>query len=434
MARARATGKAWSRALTVFLSASAVAGVAWGVKSMLEYSNARYGATTPDGTTYAAAVQHLLHGLPLYTPLQSKAYILTDASWGAGFVYPPTAVLALLPFAWLGIEGWRILNAVAFIFAALAIVRQERGRLTIVSTLLTLAYVLMNPFLWSAWANAQITPLLVAFMALGYLIPRLAGPVAAIGFLVKVFPGFMIIWAYRHERWIGVRNALLAGIVGVAITWPLFGASWFSFVTAMRNALPSCDVGIPDSIRCMVGEPYGQVVAFAAGGILMSAGVWLRSQTLAFAYLCLGITLISPDLNWAYWLLPSMGILPAIAKHAPGIPKIATVLTRRDRGVWKATADGPLGQSQSTVNGQRSTVNGQRSTVNGQRSMNRLPRLPLPIRVAARVLTVVVVSFAMAGAWIYFVADRSEGPMLIAARRGRWPVAREHAAGTRRGC
>jgi hypothetical protein len=313
----RRTGLVWA------LTGLALVGAAWGLYSMVAYSKHHYGAITPDGVTYVAAINRWLAGGPIYTAMQSEPYVLTDASWGRGFVYPPTALFALLPFYWYGIGLWRVLNLVCLTVGALAIVRHERGFLSPVSISATCAFVLMNPFVWSAWANAQITPILVGGMAVAYVAPRLSGPVSSVGALVKVFPGFFVVWAFRSRGWSGVRDALIWGLVVIAATWPWFGNDWLTFGQSMRMAAPSCDVGVPDSIRCIVGEPFGQFVALALGGSIIGISSLLRSSAIAFAYLCLGITLLSPDLNWAYWILPSIGILPAVARWAPGSQRIS---------------------------------------------------------------------------------------------------------------
>lgn len=304
----------------------------YGAARLIAYSTARYGAITPDGTTYTAAVERWLAGISPYTPMQSAPYLLTDASWGMGFVYPPTALPIVGAFNLVGVELWRFLNLGALILAALLVVRKERGRVTVLSAVATLAYLLINPFVWSAWANAQITPALVALMTIGYVYPRTAGPGALIGGLVKVYPVAMLLWAFRERRWRGIRDGIIVGAALVALSMPFVGHEWSHFLVATRNALPSCNVGDPDSIRCIVGEPYGQLIALAIGGAVSALSLAVRDRRIAFACLMFGIMLTSPDLNWAYWLLPSIGLLPALAglTPSPGVPLPAR-LRREDQ-------------------------------------------------------------------------------------------------------
>lgn len=301
----------------------------YGTARLLAYSATRYGAITPDGVTYLAAVERWLSGGPVYTASQHAPYLLTDASWGIGFVYPPTALPVVSVLGVVGVEAWRLLNMAALVTVALLIVRRERGRLSVTAGLATFAYLAINPFIWSAWANAQITPLLGALMAVGYVYPRIAGPAAAIGALVKIYPGAMLLWAFRERRLAGVRDSLLVGLALLVLSWPFVGHLWVDFLVAARNAYPSCNVGDPDSIRCMVGEPHGQLVAFALGGSLGLLSLAIRDRRVAFAVLMFGVMVTSPDLNWAYWILPSIGLLPALAGMTPAL-RLPRLMSRRD--------------------------------------------------------------------------------------------------------
>ena len=300
-----------------------------GIRRMVGYA-ARYGTVTPDGTTYVTALERFGHGQSVYTSLQHAPYTLTDASWGAGFVYPPTALPVFLPLAWFGTDPWRLVNLVVLMAAAFAIVHYERRSLSVVSILATTAYVVINPFVWSAWTNAQVTPILVGLMGFGYAFPRWAGVLGTLGGLVKIYPVVMLAWALKFSGWKAIRDALLVGGVLFLASLLIVGSMWIDFAQAIRLGSPSCDVGLPDSIRCVVGEPYGQLVALGMGGLVSGFGVLLTSRQLAFACMCFGTMLASPDLNSAYWLLPSIGVLPAIARMVPRLPssKPWGVLTR----------------------------------------------------------------------------------------------------------
>ena len=304
-----------TQAVRIAIGVAAGAVIVLGLALLLSID--RYGSVTPDGVTYVAATDRWLDGEAVYTPMQQTPYALTEASWGKGFVYPPTALPAVALFGVVGAEAWRVLNLAVLLVVALLIVRLERKGLSITAALVTSAYVVINPFVWSAWANAQITPLLVALMGVGYVYPRAAGLLGAVGALVKVYPGAMLVWAYRENGWKGVLGGLLAGALLVAATWPFVGHEWVNFLAAASNAYPSCDVGWPDSIQCMVGESYGTLAALAIGGGCVLLALFIRQRSVAFAFLMFGAMLASPDLNWAYWILPSIGLLPALARLIP---------------------------------------------------------------------------------------------------------------------
>jgi Glycosyltransferase family 87 len=316
-------------ALPFVMALGAISLTIHGVARMLDYAQ-RYSVIAPDGLTYLAALHRFEAGEPLYTALQRGQYVLTDASWGAGFVYPPTALPILAPIAWVGTDLWRVANWVVLLAATLAIVRHERGGLSVLSVLVAATYLAYNPFVWSAWTNAQVTPLLIGVMVLGYLYPRLAGVAGTVGALVKVYPGVMWLWALRFGGWRALATGVVTLIGLLAITWPVFGSAWPGFFLAVSNGVPSCDVGLPDSIRCVVGEGFGQMAAFVSGGLVVGLGLGLRSRQLGFACLCFGTMLSAPDLNSAYWLLPVIGIVPAVATMTPGLPRQLTgsLLTR----------------------------------------------------------------------------------------------------------
>lgn len=301
----------WAKASIAVALLSTIAG---GTLVMLWWEGG-YSYRLADFLTYQVAGQHVLAGEPLYASWQSESYRLTEAAFGRGYVYPPSAAVLLGWTTFLGVMEWRVLNLLALLVVA-ALIMRPRGWL---AQLAAIAAVLAFPPTWTAWANGQVTPLLAAGFGLAWLHPRITWAVVAVGAAIKLFPLVLLVWALRELGWRHVAYGLAGFAAIVLLTLPIVGwDAWPAFLAASANGEPSCAIrGGVTSVRCalqpLLSGGGAQLAAFGLAGLLALVAVSTRSRPAAFALLTVAVLVATPDLNWPYWLLPLVGALAAAA-------------------------------------------------------------------------------------------------------------------------
>lgn len=270
-----------------------------------------------DFSAHASAVQRALHGDPVYTAIQlAGPYHLPDISRGRGFVYPPTAVLLLLPAA-LG-SVWAVVLLVGSLglmaLVMTEIVRRELPRYAWVGWPVA-GLLLISPIAGDAITAGQVTPLLAAGYGATWLWPRVSGWVAVAGGALKLYPLVLLAWAVRNRA--GLRWPIAFGILlVVAATLWLGMATWQHFWTAWQNALPQCTPPSLGSAACAFGRP-GQLVALGAAVTLALLAARFAGAAVAFLMVAVASVLAAPDLFPNYLLIVAVGALP-LACHVAG--------------------------------------------------------------------------------------------------------------------
>jgi hypothetical protein len=161
-----------------------------------------------DFRAYHAAGARLLAGQPVYDLSYQQA-----GPFGL-FLYPPTFVPLVLPFAALpetvATVAW--LAAMLACFAvAVALMPVPRRIQWIVVLLAGLSW----PFVYGIKLG-QVGPLLLLLFALGWRSierPQVLGVSGALGAAIKVQPGIVLAWALLARRW----SALIAGALTLAV-------------------------------------------------------------------------------------------------------------------------------------------------------------------------------------------------------------------------
>lgn len=271
-----------------------------------------------DFSSHASAVQRALHGDLVYTAVQlAGPYHLPDISRGRGFVYPPTAVLLLLPAA-LG-SAWAVVLLVGSL-GLMALVMTEIVRRELpdyawagwpVAGLL-----LISPIAGDAINAGQVTPLLAAGYGATWLWPRISGWVAVAGGALKLYPLVLLAWAVRNRASLRWPIAFGVGLVVAATLW-LGVAIWQHFWTAWQNALPQCTPPSLGSAACAFGRP-GQLVALGTAVMLALVATRFAGPAVAFLMVAIASVLAAPDLFPNYLLIVAVGALPLVCCTVSG--------------------------------------------------------------------------------------------------------------------
>lgn len=250
---------------------------------------------------YAAVHRAMATGSP-YASWQLDAYLLPSAARGQGFVYPPTALPLLAPFA-IHPVGGPLLNYLGLL-ALWEVVWRLLGRPRLLWSCLWATLLVANPLtLWSL-NSGQVALFVAAGFGLIYLAPA-AGWVGVIGGLLKIFPGAAIVYAIRKRM--PLWRPLLVGVaitMAVAIWLP---GTFMEYVAVLANGEPGCRSAVP-SFAC-VGLPlvgYGLAVLLAVAALLVS------TDEMAFALVGWAATVPVPDPYPPYLLVPLVTSLPLV--------------------------------------------------------------------------------------------------------------------------
>ena len=275
-----------------------------------------------DSASYTAAVQRSLAGGSPYTALQTAPYPLPDVAHGRGFIYPPSAILLLLPFA--AGSGW-VWNGLMLATLAAALWVVGRGALLV-------AVVLASPLVAEAMQVGQITPLIAVGILVAWRWPRGTAWVAGAGALLKLFPVLLLVWAIRKRQPILMPLAVGALTLAGSFIWP---GHWVDFLAAWRNGQPACWSSEVPSFACLGIGWLGPVVAIA-----LTVAAWrVRADAAAFALLGWAMIAPSPDLWMNYLLIPLVSSLPLLAEVLAA-QRVHVSPSRREGGprVERATA------------------------------------------------------------------------------------------------
>ena len=221
-----------------------------------------------DYLAYDAAARRLLSGAPLY-----DLSITSTGTFGL-FYYPPTFILGVLPFtllnpavatwAWIG-----MLIAAFLVGAALLPVRSE------VRWLVLLLAGISWPFVFGIRLG-QVGPLLFLAFAAGWRArdrPGVVGASGAVGALIKVQPGLVLLWAFLARRWRAVAVGFATIAAGVVVSSLVAGPSaWIDFLTILRR--------VYDPLTSSQNLSPGATAYFLGAGLEVAGAVQLLSTVI----------------------------------------------------------------------------------------------------------------------------------------------------------
>jgi alpha-1,2-mannosyltransferase len=284
-----------------------------------------------DYVMYDGAARRLLAGGPLY-----------DLSFSAPgpnglFDYPPTFILAIIPFAavltpqaaslaWIGMLNVAFLVGVAI----LPVSRQVRWAVLLLAGL-------SWPYLYAVKLG-QLGPLLFLLYAIAWRwADRPSGPgiSAALGTAAKLQPLLLFGWALATRRFravaIGLGVLLIGAVAASAVAGPGAWLDWIGLISRVgSNALTAPQVLSIGAIAYRAGVPlpiatllqWGSAVAVAAVALF----AWLRyPPSVAIGVTAVASVLVSP-IVWAHYavilLLPVALLLERRQWWAAALPVV----------------------------------------------------------------------------------------------------------------
>jgi alpha-1,2-mannosyltransferase len=279
-----------------------------------------------DFLAYHGAAARVLAGERLYDPS-------VQVTGGFGlFYYPPPLVLAILPFA--------LLSASAASWAWLAMsVAMLVGAIWLMPVRSTVrwATLLLAGLSWPvayALKLGQVGPLLLFLFAIGWRWldrPVAVGVSGAVGAIVKLQPGLILVWALVTRRWaaVVVGAAVLLGSAIIATLVAGGPSIWPDFITLIRN--------LSDPVTTPHNFTPG-AIAFQAGAPVALAAVLQLGSTIAVVALVAFAALRLPaDASYLATVVASQLLSPVLWDHYALLLLLPTAWLL-DRGCWWAVA------------------------------------------------------------------------------------------------
>jgi alpha-1,2-mannosyltransferase len=279
-----------------------------------------------DFLAYHGAAARVLAGERLYDPS-------VQVTGGFGlFYYPPPFVLAILPFA--------LLSASAASWAWLAMsVAMLVGAIWLMPVRSTVrwATLLLAGLSWPvayALKLGQVGPLLLFLFAIGWRWldrPVAVGVSGAVGAIVKLQPGLILVWALVTRRWaaVAIGAAVLLGSAIIATLVAGGPSIWPDFITLIRN--------LSDPVTTPHNFTPG-AIAFQAGAPVALAAVLQLGSTIAVVALVAFAALRLPaDASYLATVVASQLLSPVLWDHYALLLLLPTAWLL-DRGCWWAVA------------------------------------------------------------------------------------------------
>jgi hypothetical protein len=316
--RPRLQGRPTAAVLPILAVVVLIAGVA------ITIVQANAGGTLGyDFLAYRAGAERVLHGRPLYE------VAFASADQAGLFKYPPTFVVAVLPFALVdsttAIWIWTAMLLGAFMVGVAILPVSARTR-----WLVLLLAGLDWPFLFAVKLG-QVGPLLFLAFAAGWRWLRRPGPLggaAAVGTAIKLQPGLVLAWAVATRRWrtVGMGAAVLAVLaIGATLAGgPSVWVDYLRLVPRVAEPVASQHNVAPQAIAYQLG--LGSQVATAIG---------YASLVFVLAMVVVGIRISTPEASYLSVVVASQVLSPLQDHYALMLLlPVAWLLERRRR--WAA--------------------------------------------------------------------------------------------------
>lgn len=271
-----------------------------------------------DAMSYAEGARRVYAGLSPYSEMQlSGPYPLDYASFGFGFVYPPSGGYLLAPFA-LGEAFWYAWNAAsiaAVLTIVVLIVRRELGSPSVPVALAAgaIGVTIFQPGLTDL-ETGYLSPMVAAAVGAIWLWPRQSAAPALVFGLIKVFPAGWLLWTIRQGgSWKVPLAIAVVFFAVVTLAHPAWLGEW---MVALSNAEPACPEFALPSFGCL-GVPW---VGYALAPVLVVLSWRAARDNVAFLLLALAVTVPLPDLYWGNLMVPTMAAIPLVIREWLSLP------------------------------------------------------------------------------------------------------------------
>jgi hypothetical protein len=275
-----------------------------------------------DWQTYALAWQRATQGQSIYAPAQVAGSYALKSVVLIGYAYPPATVFLFGPFSSFpaGLVAWITVDLGILLTGVWALITRtwpDRRFLVFAIVLLVLAQ--FDPLKWGVATGNVSIAIAGGFMWAWLAGPRLAGVAGALAGFLKIAPGTLVAFALR-SGWRAVVPGLAVVAVLVLASLPILGVgSWGDYVTAMINAVPTCDSGFASvpSVACRLPDPtIGRWITIGIAGLLALAAWWIRWRYVAFVCVVAGSLVGAADLHLHDLTVAFVAVLVGVTEAA----------------------------------------------------------------------------------------------------------------------
>ncbi|HUQ77850.1 MAG TPA: glycosyltransferase family 87 protein [Patescibacteria group bacterium] len=226
------------------------------------------------------------------------------------FYYPPPFILIVLPFAWVDAM------VAAWIFTGLSVAMLVAGIwLMPVSRTVRWVTLLLAGLSWPvayALKLGQVGPILLLLFALGWRWldrPARFGVVGALGALVKIQPGIVLVWAFLTRRWTAVAVGAVVGLVASLVATLTLGGPqiWVDMFTLLYN--------VSDPILTPHNFTPGAAAYQAGLGEPVAIAIQATSTVLVLVAVVGSAFLIRPGASYLVAVVASQLLSPILWDH-----------------------------------------------------------------------------------------------------------------------